>query len=121
MRRLAALVVPALMAAIALGADHAINYASTDFVEEVKKITGGSGVHIVLDMVAGEYVARNLQCLAEDVRHVTIAVQAGDRAGLNMVARSLLEHETIDGATVERLVAMGRENSATPSESTPID
>jgi NADPH:quinone reductase len=64
-------------AAKALGADHAINYASADFVEEVKKITDGTGVHIVLDMVAGSYVARNLQCLREDGRHLTIAVQGG--------------------------------------------
>jgi NADPH:quinone reductase len=71
-------------AAKALGADHAINYAATDFVEEVKKITGGTGVHIVLDMVAGSYVARNLQCLREDGRHVTIAVQGGMVAEINM-------------------------------------
>ena len=71
-------------AALALGADHAINYATTDFVEEVKAITDGQGVHIVLDMVAGSYVARNLQCLREDGRHVTIAVQGGMVAEINM-------------------------------------
>lgn len=70
--------------ALELGADHAIDYKATDFVEEVQKITGGAGVEIVLDMVAGSYVARNLKCLADDGRHVTIAVQGGVRAEINM-------------------------------------
>jgi putative PIG3 family NAD(P)H quinone oxidoreductase len=63
--------------ALAIGADHAINYRSEDFVERVKAITGGAGVQAVLDMVGGEYVPRNLQCLADDGRHVSIAVQGG--------------------------------------------
>jgi NADPH2:quinone reductase len=61
----------------ALGADRAINYKTEDFVERVRTITGGQGVAVVLDMVGGEYVPRNLQCLAEDGRHVSIAVQGG--------------------------------------------
>ena len=64
-------------AARALGADHAINYKTQDFVAEVKTITGGKGVAVVLDMVGGDYVPRNLQCLADDGRHVSIAVQGG--------------------------------------------
>ncbi|VVS97530.1 putative NAD(P)H quinone oxidoreductase, PIG3 family [Sphingomonas sp. EC-HK361] len=64
-------------AARALGADHAINYKTQDFVAEVKTITEGRGVAAVLDMVGGDYVPRNLQCLAEDGRHVSIAVQGG--------------------------------------------
>ena len=64
-------------AALAVGADHAINYKTEDFVERVRTITGGQGVAVVLDMVGGEYVPRNLQCLAEDGRHVSIAVQGG--------------------------------------------
>ena len=60
-----------------MGADHAINYRTQDFVEEVKAITGGKGVAVVLDMVGGDYVPRNLQCLADDGRHVSIAVQGG--------------------------------------------
>ena len=64
-------------AAKALGADHAINYKKQDFVGEVKVITGGKGVAVVLDMVGGDYVPRNLQCLADDGRHVSIAVQGG--------------------------------------------
>lgn len=71
-------------AARGIGADHAIDYKVHDFVAEVSKITEGRGVNLVLDMVAGDYVARNLKCLAEDGRHVTIAVQGGVRAELNM-------------------------------------
>ncbi len=67
-------------AACALGADLAINYKTQDFVEAVKTFTGGKGVEIVIDMVGGDYVARNLQCLAEDGRHVSIAVQGGASA-----------------------------------------
>ena len=67
-------------AALGLGAAHAINYRTEDFVERVKAITGGRGVEAVLDMVGGDYVPRNLQCLAEDGRHVSIAVQGGAMA-----------------------------------------
>ena len=86
-------------AAKALGADHAINYATTDFVEEIKRITEGQGVHIVLDMVAGGYVARNLQCLREDGRHVTIAVQGGMVAEINM-AYVMSRRLTLTGSTL---------------------
>lgn len=71
-------------AARKIGADHAINYKDADFVSVVKEITGGKGVELVLDMVSGDYVARNLQCLAEDGRHVTIAVLGGLKAEVNM-------------------------------------
>ncbi len=70
--------------ALKIGADHAIDYKAMDFVEEVARITGGEGVHMVLDMVAGDYVPRNLKCLVADGRHVTIAVQGGLQATLNM-------------------------------------
>jgi NADPH:quinone reductase len=60
-----------------LGADHAINYKTEDFVDRVAQITGGKGVQVVLDMVGGDYVPRNLKCLAEEGRHVSIAVQGG--------------------------------------------
>jgi len=66
--------------ALEIGAAHAINYNAQDFVEEVKRITGGRGVDAVLDMVGGDYVPRNLACLAEDGRHVSIAVQRGGKA-----------------------------------------
>jgi NADPH:quinone reductase len=59
------------------GAAEAINYRTEDFVERVKDITGGRGVDIVLDMIGGDYVPRNLQCLADEGRHVSIAVQRG--------------------------------------------
>jgi NADPH2:quinone reductase len=85
--------------ALELGAAHAIDYKASDFVEEVKRITGGQGVHLVLDMVAGSYVARNLKCLAEDGRHVTIAVQGGAKAEIpiwQVMARRL----TLTGSTL---------------------
>ncbi|HZF42721.1 MAG TPA: NAD(P)H-quinone oxidoreductase [Sphingomonadaceae bacterium] len=63
--------------ALELGAAHAINYRDADFAEEVARITGGRGVDIVLDMVGGDYFARNLKCLADDGRYVSIAAQRG--------------------------------------------
>jgi putative PIG3 family NAD(P)H quinone oxidoreductase len=71
-------------AAREIGAALAIDYKAEDFVEAVKGFTKGRGVELVLDMVAGDYVPRNLKCLADDGRHVTIAVQGGVRAELNM-------------------------------------
>jgi len=70
--------------AIDIGAAHAINYRAADFVEEVKRITGGRGVQAVLDMVGGDYVPRNLACLAEEGRHVSIAVQRGAKAEISL-------------------------------------
>ena len=67
-------------AACEWGADHAINYRTEDFVARVKEITDGAGVAAVIDMVGGDYVPRNLQCLADDGRHVSIAVQGGPTA-----------------------------------------
>jgi putative PIG3 family NAD(P)H quinone oxidoreductase len=63
-----------------LGAAAAINYRSEDFVALTKEATGGKGVQIVIDMVGGDYLPRNLQCLAEEGRHVSIAVQRGATA-----------------------------------------
>jgi putative PIG3 family NAD(P)H quinone oxidoreductase len=83
----------------ALGADHAINYASCDFVEEVKRLTGGAGVEIVLDMVGGDYLGRNLMCLAEEGRHVSIAVQRGATAELN-IAAVMMRRLTLTGSTL---------------------
>ena len=86
-------------ACVELGADHAINYQQHDFVEEAKRLTEGRGVNVVLDMVAGPYVARELQCLAEDGRLVIIAVQGGTEARIDagMVLRRRL---TITGSTL---------------------
>ena len=66
--------------ALELGADAAINYREQDFVEEVQRVTDGAGVDVVLDMVGGDYVPRNLACLAEEGRHVSIAFQRGAEA-----------------------------------------
>lgn len=86
-------------AARSLGADLAINYRERDFVEEVKTFTGGNGVEIVLDMVSGDYVARNLKCLAEDGRHVTIAILGGMKAEVNM-AVVMSRRYTLTGSTL---------------------
>ena len=67
-------------ACIALGADHAINYKTQDFGEQALALTAGRGVDVILDMVAGDYVKREVQCLAEDGRIVIIAVQGGVKA-----------------------------------------
>jgi NADPH2:quinone reductase len=82
-----------------LGADHAINYRTSDFAEEARKLTGGKGVDVVLDMVAGDYVAREIECLAEDGRLVIIAVQGGVKSEINagLVLRKRL---TITGSTL---------------------
>ena len=86
-------------ACLALGAHHAINYKTQDFVEEAKRITAGKGVDVVLDMVAGDYVAREVECLTEDGRLVIIAVQGGVKSAFNagLVLRRRL---TITGSTL---------------------
>jgi NADPH:quinone reductase len=86
-------------AAIDAGADHAINYRSADFVEDVKRITNGRGVDVVLDMIGGDYIPRNLKCLADDGRHVSIAIQRGAEATIPIwhVMRKRL---TLTGSTL---------------------
>ena len=86
-------------ACMALGADHAINYKTHDFVAGAMRLTGGKGVDVVLDMVAGAYVAREVECMAEDGRLVIIAVQGGIASGFNagLVLRRRL---TITGSTL---------------------
>jgi putative PIG3 family NAD(P)H quinone oxidoreductase len=86
-------------AALELGAAHAINYHITDFVKEIARITAGKGVELVLDMVSGDYVPRNLKCLAEDGRHVTIAILGGAKAELNM-AVLMMRRFTLSGSTL---------------------
>jgi putative PIG3 family NAD(P)H quinone oxidoreductase len=82
-----------------LGADLAINYKTTDFVEAVMAFTGGRGADIVLDMVGGDYIARDLACLAEDGRIALIAVQGGAKATIPlfplMVRRAHLTGSTL--------------------------
>ena len=86
-------------AARALGADHAIDYKTQDFVAEVSQITAGRGVDVVLDMVGGDYLARNMKCLADDGRHISIAFQRGPVAEVNLsdVMRRRL---TLTGSTL---------------------
>jgi triosephosphate isomerase len=86
-------------ACVALGADHAINYRSQDFVAEVKRLTGGRGVDVVLDMVAGDYLAREVECLAEDGRLAIIAVQGGTSSEIDAGA-VLRKRLSITGSTL---------------------
>lgn len=87
------------VAAKVLGADHAINYQNQDFVSEVLNVTGGKGVNAVLDMVGGDYVPRNIACMAEDGRHVTIAVQRGVQAEVSILSL-MLKRLTLTGSTL---------------------
>jgi NADPH2:quinone reductase len=86
-------------ACVAIGADHAVNYRTQDFVAEVARLTGGRGVDVVLDMVAGDYVLRELHCLADDGRLAIIAVQGGtdSRIDAGLVLRKRL---AITGSTL---------------------
>jgi len=86
-------------ACLALGADHAINYRSHDFAQELMRLTDNAGVDIILDMVAGAYITKEVQCLREDGRLVLIAVQGGVKSEFNagLVLRRRL---TITGSTL---------------------
>jgi len=86
-------------AAIDLGADHAIDYKVQDFGAEVLALTGDAGCEVILDMVAGSYTQRNLDCLAVEGRLVTIAVLGGAKAEINM-ARLMVKRQTITGSTM---------------------
>jgi len=86
-------------ACIALGADDAINYRTHDFAAEVKRLTEGRGANVILDMVAGDYVARELDCLADDGRLVIIAVQGGVKSQIDAGA-VLRRRLTITGSTL---------------------
>lgn len=84
---------------LSLGADHAINYKTTDWEAETGKITSGKGVSVVLDMVAGPYMQRNLNVLGHDGRYVIIAFLQGPKAELNM-RQVLGKRLTITGSTL---------------------
>jgi NADPH2:quinone reductase len=86
-------------ACVALGADHAINYKTQDFVAEVAQVTGKRGVDVILDMVAGDYVAREVKCLADDGRLAIIAVQGGTKSELDTGA-VLRKRLAITGSTL---------------------
>jgi putative PIG3 family NAD(P)H quinone oxidoreductase len=85
--------------AMEIGAAFAINYKTADFVAEVARITGGRGCAAVLDMVGGDYLPRNLQCLAEDGRHVSIAVLNGPKAEV-FIPLVMMKRLTLTGSTL---------------------
>lgn len=92
-------------ACVRLGAERAIDYPTEDFVAVVKELTGGRGVDVVLDMVGGDYVARNIEAMAPDGRHVSIAFLKGPKVTLNlfpvMVRRLTLTGSTLRPRPVE--------------------
>ena len=104
-------------ACVVLGADHAINYRQADFAEEARRLTQGRGVDVILDMVAGDYVAREVECLAEDGRLVIIAVQGGVAssfdAGLVLRRRLTLTGSTLRARPVAFKGAIARALRAT--------
>lgn len=96
-----------------LGAERAINYRNEDFVEVIKQVTGGRGVDVILDMVGGEYVQRELACLADDGRLSLIAFLGGSKANLDMNdilrRRLTITGSTLRPRTVEFKGAVARE------------
>ena len=82
-----------------LGAERAVNYKDEDFVEAVKEFTGGRGVDVVLDMVGGDYIPRNIKAMAIDGRHVSIAFLGGSTAEVNFMPM-MLKRLTLTGATL---------------------
>jgi NADPH:quinone reductase-like Zn-dependent oxidoreductase len=85
--------------ALDLGATAAVNYREQDFVEVAQRLSGGKGVNVVLDMVGGDYVPRNIACLADDGRHVSIATQKGGKTEINIV--SIMQRRlTLTGSTL---------------------
>jgi putative PIG3 family NAD(P)H quinone oxidoreductase len=93
-----------------IGADHAINYRTHDFVAEVAAITGKRGVEVILDMVGGDYIARNLRCIAIEGRLVIIAFLHGSRVEVDwmpiMLKRLTVTGSTMRASPVERKVAI---------------
>ncbi|MDE0308721.1 MAG: NAD(P)H-quinone oxidoreductase [Acidiferrobacterales bacterium] len=86
-------------AIIELGAEHAINYREADFVEEVKAWTNGQGVDVILDIVGGAYLSKNIKCLAPEGRLVIIATQGGLKSEINVLP-IMLKRLTVTGSTL---------------------
>ena len=86
-------------AALELGAAAAINYRSQDFVEEAKRLTEDKGVTVLLDMVGGDYVPRNLAALADEGRHVSIAHQRGAKTEI-VIPDLMIRRLTLTGSTL---------------------
>jgi putative PIG3 family NAD(P)H quinone oxidoreductase len=85
--------------AIELGALQAVNYKTEDFVRACRELTDGKGVSVVLDMVGGDYVPRNLEALGDDGRHVSIAVQRGAKAEVT-ISDVMRRRLTLTGSTL---------------------
>lgn len=83
----------------ALGADCAINYKTADFVEAVKEATGGHGADVILDMVGGDYLMRNLDAVAEEGRIVQISTLAGPKTNIDL-RRIMMKRATLTGSTL---------------------
>jgi NADPH:quinone reductase len=86
-------------ACLRLGAERAINYRTQDFEKEIKEATGGKGVNVILDMVGGDYVPREIKCLADDGRLVFIAYLRGPKTEMNIDA-VMRRRLTITGSTL---------------------
>jgi NADPH2:quinone reductase len=86
-------------ACLALGADAAVNYRSDDFVARTLEFTGGRGADVVLDMVAGDYIGRELQCMAPDGRLALIATQGGGKSAID-AGLLLRKRLTVVGSTL---------------------
>jgi NADPH2:quinone reductase len=103
-----------------IGCDRAIDYAAEDFVEVIRDETGGKGVAVVLDMVGGDYLRRNLACLSVEGRHVSIATLRGSSADLDI--RTIMQRRlTLTGSTLrprsvpeKAVIAQGLRDRAWP-------
>ena len=99
-------------ACLALGADHAINYRQADFAEYLLELTAGRGADVILDMVGGDYVERNLRCAAKDGRIVSISFLKGSRVEIDlmpmMLKRLTLTGSTLRPRTIEEKAAICR-------------
>jgi NADPH2:quinone reductase len=103
-------------ACVAIGADHAINYRTQDFAAETRRLTGGKGADVVLDMVAGDYLGREVACTADDGRIAVIATQGGMSsqidAGLLLRKRLTLTGSTLRPRSVAYKTALAHELKA---------
>lgn len=100
-------------ACIAMGADHAVNYRQANFVDEVLGWTDGQGVNLILDIISGDYLAKNIKCLADEGRIVIIATQGGIRSQINvlpiMTKRLTITGSTLRPRTVEQKAEIAAE------------
>lgn len=103
-----------------LGAEAAINYKEEDFVERVKQLTGDQGVDVILDIVGGDYLPRNLECLAPEGRLLQIALQGGPKVQMNLLP-IMLKRLTLTGSTLrpqsveaKAVIAQGLRNEVWP-------